>query len=354
MTGADAEKISNLKGVEMEANTQQIKLQRGMKVINLYGTIGWVTRFTPGAAPVEYLGAGVVVTGGGQVDIVYENLTTGRVSEGIVIKRPWQVLDGAEDLKSEQELAELEELAADKLAQDTRDREEEGAQRQAAIDQGQALIEEKVPDWAKAVIVAHHEVNDCDSMTDYFNTKSGPMYLLAWSKHTRDIFSEMRKAAAVMTETAHMATAPDEDDNGDKRTDANKSWWHPRDEHREKYSMGAGYYLKDGGTYSTGWKIKKIALGKWSRDDIYYAAGCGRCRIPDPGKAQSARPAPLDGVTVTENEEKDGVEIRFPGKPPADIREALKANGFRWSRFSGCWYKRRCPESLAYARSLAA
>jgi hypothetical protein len=28
-------------------------------------------------------------------------------------------------------------------------------------------------------------------------------------------------------------------------------------EHREKYSMGAGYYLKASGRYSSGWKVVK-------------------------------------------------------------------------------------------------
>lgn len=32
------------------------------------------------------------------------------------------------------------------------------------------------------------------------------------------------------------------------------------------------------------------------------------------------------------------VEVVFPSKPADDIRAELKAAGFRWSKFSSCWY----------------
>ena len=59
----------------------------------------------------------------------------------------------------------------------------------------------------------------------------------------------------------------------------------------------------------------------------------------------------VEDVTITENEEKDGVEIRFSGKPDEDVRSNLKSNGFRWSRFSKCWYRKRSETSLAFANS---
>jgi hypothetical protein len=59
------------------------------------------------------------------------------------------------------------------------------------------------------------------------------------------------------------------------------------------------------------------------------------------------------GVTVRQNEEKDGVEIRFPGKPAAEVLSGLKARGWRWSRFAKCWYHRRSPEALDYASQLS-
>lgn len=58
-------------------------------------------------------------------------------------------------------------------------------------------------------------------------------------------------------------------------------------------------------------------------------------------------------VTVTENPEKDGVELRFPAKPAPEILDSLKAHGWRWSRFSCCWYKRASDEAREFARALA-
>ena len=51
------------------------------------------------------------------------------------------------------------------------------------------------------------------------------------------------------------------------------------------------------------------------------------------------------------NEEKNGIEIVFEAKPAEDIREALKASGFRWGR--GYWYAKQTPERLALAQKIA-
>ena len=56
-------------------------------------------------------------------------------------------------------------------------------------------------------------------------------------------------------------------------------------------------------------------------------------------------------ATYRINEEKNGVEITFSRKPAEDIREALKANGFRWGR--GYWYAKQTPERLALAEQIA-
>ncbi len=95
------------------------------------------------------------------------------------------------------------------------------------------------PAGAKAAIIAELEQDDSDSMSDYFNTKTTRRVILGFSNHTRDLFPELRKFAARFTETAHLATAGSEA------------------EHREKYSMGAGYYLKASSRYSSGWTVSK-------------------------------------------------------------------------------------------------
>jgi hypothetical protein len=59
-----------------------------------------------------------------------------------------------------------------------------------------------------------------------------------------------------------------------------------------------------------------------------------------------------ESITVTENDDRDGVEIRFTTKPSEEVLTELKANGYRWSRFNSCWYAKRSPETLAFAASL--
>ena len=63
-------------------------------------------------------------------------------------------------------------------------------------------------------------------------------------------------------------------------------------------------------------------------------------------------PAPVEGVAVTLNDEKQGVEIRFAEKPAAGVIAMLKENGFRWSK-RGFWYAKQTPERLTLARALS-
>lgn len=151
------------------------------------------------------------------------------------------------DLAAERDLAPIGEAeAAELLKSALAKREEQRREREraqfAAEEKAKAMQAEIArirPNWAKAALVAVLEQDDCDSMTDYFNATTKKTVLVGWSKHTRDLFPEMRKAARVYPETAHLAEADAEA------------------EHREKYSMGAGYYLKQGSRYCTGWKVEK-------------------------------------------------------------------------------------------------
>lgn len=119
-----------------------------------------------------------------------------------------------------------------------------------------AAIEAATPEGAATMIVAELMKDDSDSMTDYFASHATRTIVLAFSNHKRDLFPEMRKAARLHPETAHIADVP-----------ANH-------EHREKYSMGAGFYLSESsrGKYS-GWIIKKTYLGSVpSRYPLEFAA----------------------------------------------------------------------------------
>jgi len=285
------------------------------------------------------------------------------------------------------------------------------------------------PTWAKAAIVAEYETDQSDSMTDYFATRTERHVFLGWSKHSKDLFAEMRKAAATFTETAHLGpgkdvhtavvvTAEDVISGGTAYWKGTPSPWHTElhtdpaatyftrgrqfetlaeaeafiadktpepimfdgtvrhfewritsqsVEHREKYSMGAGYYLKGTGRYSSGWTVSKTHLGdSMFRDDtiervavvptsssadlatsLAACTGATHVTVND-----GATTGTSTGVTVTLNAEKNGVEIRFPAKPTDAVRERLKANGWRWSRFSECWYHRDSPETRAFAQEV--
>jgi hypothetical protein len=77
---------------------------------------------------------------------------------------------------------------------------------------------------------------------------------------------------------------------------------------------------------------------------------------PDNAPARPASPSPLASrsspAEVSVNAEKNGVEIKFPGKPDADTLSKLKAAGWRWSFRSCCWYHKHTPENLAWAEAL--
>lgn len=104
----------------------------------------------------------------------------------------------------------------------------------------------------------------------------------------------------------------------------------------------------------------EIEIDKWGciqdRDvsDMVSRELQSRSFYTRPGKAATAKAEPVENVTITENDEKDGVEIRFPTKPDRSLLDTIKGRGFRWSRFGKCWYKKRTVDALTFAHSLAA
>ena len=192
--------------------------------------------------------------------------------------------------------------------------------RKANIERGEAIYKQKIPAEAKALIVAERDINDSDIQTDYFSHRTVEVVVLGWSKTTRNSFAEMRKYADRIPETAHLKyknkyhieihPVKDFKANGIYYYKGGVSHWHeevkkvfysreeaekyvaklPKPlsvdvgdgevvdfeyiikeesmEHREDWSMGSGYYLKDGSDNSTGWRIKKTA---YIDDDIYLS-----------------------------------------------------------------------------------
>ncbi|KUK76847.1 MAG: hypothetical protein XD92_1028 [Proteiniphilum acetatigenes] len=120
---------------------------------------------------------------------------------------------------------------------------------------GRVRFAEIFPEDAQAVIVARLRQNDSDSQTDYYAHSTQRTVILGFSKHKRDLFSEMRKHASNFEETAYLA-------------EFNEDY-----EHREKYSMGDGYYL--GESKYSGWIIEKVSIYNRNRmiEEFAYIAG---------------------------------------------------------------------------------
>jgi hypothetical protein len=121
-----------------------------------------------------------------------------------------------------------------------------------------------------------------------------------------------------------------------------------------KESIYSGTYLNAAPTNNTNCCYRNLDVE--ARDLLdsqsFYTV---QVKITKAAQAPTQEPTPTESaktIAVTENTERDGVEIRFPVKPSSEVIESLKLEGFRWSRFSECWYAKRSPEALAFAHGL--
>lgn len=57
--------------------------------------------------------------------------------------------------------------------------------------------------------------------------------------------------------------------------------------------------------------------------------------------------------TMSINNQFNGIELSFEGKPAEAIREAMKAAGFRWHNVKKLWYAKNTAERLALAEKLS-
>lgn len=205
---------------------------------------------------------------------------------------------------------------------------------------GSKRFAEILPENALGVIVARLKQDESDSQTDYFASRTTRTVILGFSTHKRDIFSEMRKHASNFEETAYLAEY-----NADY-------------EHREKYSMGAGYYL--GESKYSGWIIEKVSM--YSREgmikEFAYTAGCeDNIRIKKNGDTPPTPPTDKSGTskngcTVVEYSAK---AVAVFGETRA-IKDELKAMGgkfnnrltFNGKRLAGWIFSKSQEQHLAY------
>ena len=204
------------------------------------------------------------------------------------------------------------------------------------IERGKKLFAQYIPAEAKALIIAEKHQDDSEIQTDYFNHRTTATIILGWSASDRDNFKEMRKAALIIPETRHLGPGKghfearviigaDIISNGSYYNKGQYSHWHREKEqgangnilvfstkeeaqahidkigqpeaisfdgvlipfewsieedkleHREKYSMGDGYYLKDGHGDSTGWAVRKQKKYRPEWSEEYFLAMGRRC-----------------------------------------------------------------------------
>jgi hypothetical protein len=164
------------------------------------------------------------------------------------------------------------------------------------------------PAWAKSLIIAELHEDQSDSQTDYFNSKVVKTVALAWSKSTRDSFKEMRKAAGRFTETEHLVTGGTE--------------------HREKYSMGRGYYLAGDGSSYSGWQIRKcnVAWHVTRHTDVSRLGLMIRGAADDAEATYQAERAAIRAATDAVIAEDVATDNREVGTLGARVEARLAAN----------------------------
>ena len=59
------------------------------------------------------------------------------------------------------------------------------------------------------------------------------------------------------------------------------------------------------------------------------------------------------GFEIVHNTEDNRIQIIFPGKPSAEVRDLLKANGFRWAPSASAWQRQLNNAGIYAATSCA-
>lgn len=78
-----------------------------------------------------------------------------------------------------------------------------------------------------------------------------------------------------------------------------------------------------------------------------------RLAVIEHNKAVPTTEADGEHARVEDNPAENRVRIYFGGKPPADVRNRLKAGGFRWSPSIGAWSGYRHDHTVRLAREIA-
>lgn len=225
------------------------------------------------------------------------------------------------EFMTEEDVAELYAKAQDKKVNRIEKEREEEKQKEAVRVIGRQWLNENLSQDAQAIIVARLKQDESDSQTDYYASKTTRSVILGFSKHKKDLFSEMRKYASNFDETAYL-------------TEYNADY-----ENREKYSMGHGYFL--GKSYYSGWIIVKEPIYKREQaiEQFAYTAGCadGICiqtnKVTTKGQEQTTG----QPTKVIESENLSFEIVDYSQKAIAlfgdtkEIKDLLKAMGGKFN-----------------------
>lgn len=290
----------------------------GTPALDPYGTAGFIAAVKPANVRAFTIGANGLQAEKHVYVMAWESGRISELSDGIAkpfIDRALTAgLPIVTDIEERRSAIEAKQAEAQAAARAERER----AQNAQTLFYAEA--EKRTPSWAQAVIVAELIEDDSDIMTDYHGSKTKRTVILGFSKHTRDLFPELRKAAATFKETAHLADAP------------------ASAEHREKYSMGAGYYLKTGFRDSDGWRIKKYKF----YGNGFRSIPVGEWHEPE----QAAEPAPvpasaaIDGIRIEQHtHSKKGFEM-FICILPERVDRAEYDRLLEAAKALGGWYSK--------------
>ena len=96
---------------------------------------------------------------------------------------------------------------------------------------------------------------------------------------------------------------------------------------------------------STRWEIR---FNSYQREMLAYRDYPG---AKDKGSDKAAPAVPTTGAVVIHNRDRNGIEVRFPGRPSQETLEKLKGLGFRWSKYQGIWYHAYTETLLSQVKS---
>jgi hypothetical protein len=303
----------------------------GTQLDGHYGKRGFIAAVKDGAANVFVIGSHGLNPVRREYVVVWDDKYVDTLSDGIVAPMVARAahLPLAENVEA-RHAAALEAMEQARKARDD-------ATARAAVERAafEADAIKRIPPWAKAVIVGELIEDQSDSMTDYFGHKTVKSAILGFSRHTRDLFPEMRRAALNHPDTAHLFDAPAEA------------------EHREKYSMGGGYYLKKGTRHGSGWRVEKVPFYK----DPVKAIPSGEWALTPPAPKQPEKQAVAAGARIEEHTHtKHGFQmfvVVMAERVDHDAFEQLRAK----AKAAGGWWSRRwgsCPSGFAFKDKSAA